>query len=69
MTSVMDHLHLQHLLAKLLVTLDTRQFATVLALATLGDATQIDQFLLAKLNVADVIVHNIALNFANVNLA
>jgi hypothetical protein len=48
----MDHLHWQHLLAKPLVTVTRNSHltvATVLALATLGDATQIGSFLFLSL--------------------
>jgi hypothetical protein len=45
----MDHLHWQHLIAKQLGTAE--QQGTVLALANLGDTTQIGSFLLAKVSI------------------
>ncbi len=43
--TIMDHLHWQHLLAKLLATVTSDSHMTVLALATMGGMTQIESFL------------------------
>jgi len=44
----MDHLQSQHLLVKLLVTATRDSHLTVLALATLGDVTQMAHFYLDR---------------------
>ncbi len=76
----MGRLHGRHLLAKLSATVTLDSHVRVLALATLGDATQIGSYLLLllhprwprKYNCVTVVCHCLqrcCITFANVNMA